>query len=61
LKFAHTRFATACSVSLLLSVSSLLSAGDGSDALLLAEIAVPILAVVFSCLAIVERHYQGGT
>jgi len=61
LKFLHAKFAAACSISLLLSAWSLVSAGDDSDALLLVEISIPVLLVAFVSVALVEKRYGGET
>ena len=61
MRFLHTRFATACFVSLLLSALSLLSTGDFSDAVLLVEISIPVLFVAFVSVALLEKRYGGET
>jgi len=38
-----------------------MSAGDGSDALLLVEISIPVLLVALVSIALVEKRYGGET
>jgi len=61
LSLPHARFAAACFISLTLTALSLASAGDDSDALLLVEISIPVLVAAFVSIALLDKHYAGGT